>query len=216
MKVYKLDKEKQPGVVVVWCGTCNITDSIHYELLELKKDFDLFFVFNPRLSPNINTKKFSTLYQATWYAITDENQSLGMLDVLDYLQELSIYAAFNVTSIEYFPISKLDIEALKSLQVSPIETSVFKKFNLGCKEFKQIYMDLGDNNKGMYSSYSTNENILFIRPISIRKILKNSKEVLLSFEDINIYTTISSLIPPETHFNNTIQQVAYDLQTKRA
>lgn len=210
MKVYKLKDTTEPGVVVMRIGSKTLSNSDH-DILE-KISGDLFLIFPESVTSHIDPAKFSRLYGATWYGVYSEDPIKGIWEALDYLETLTKYTSYSVVNSGFW-IKEETFGALKRLQYSGIETSVFEYRNLKKEEKAKIYTikpriieilwgwrfkwfgrrDL----KGMYSARTTNDPILFLRPSSIRKLRDTlSPDILHSFYGLEIGSFFASLITP--------------------
>lgn len=220
MKVFKLKKETEPGVTII---------EVRSELLSASEDKllgslpgDLFLVFPRSVTSGIDPEKFSNLYGATWYGVGDGDEVTRFWEALDYLESLSKYTSMSIVR-ERFWIPSETLEALKRLQYSLLEKSVFDSQELGGDEKAEIYtikprlLEIlfgyrfrlpGKKTKtGLYSRRSSRDNIFFLRPQSvsgIREIL--SPDILHSFSGLGIGSFLASMIPPETHLNSKIDE----------
>ena len=219
MKVFKLKESSEPGVVVI---------DIRSKLSEIedktinKLPGDLFFLFPESILKNINPEIFSNLYGATWYGIYKDDKVLGIWEALDYLESITTYTSMSVVTSFYW-IGDEIIGPLQKLQYSGIETSVFESRELNKEEKEKLYLippkiteiAFGVRFKwpgkkmihGKYSRKTSADQILFLRPNSIRKMRENmSPEIIHSFKGLGIGSFISSLIPPDTYINIKINE----------
>ena len=219
MKVYKLKDTTETGVVIVNISS-KISESLH-QILE-KLSGDLFLIFPESITKTIDPIKFSRLYGATWYGIYKEDIVSGVWGALDYLEELTKYTSYSVLQSSFL-LSNSVLKALQRLQYSGIETSVFGSRELTREEKEKLYtikprlieiafgwrfkFFLPKNSTGMYSKRTTQDQLLFLRPISIKKMREIiSPEILHSFYGLGVGSFLASIIPEDTHINMKIDE----------
>ena len=224
MKVFKIGNKKTAGIVVIYV-TSRLTDLEHENILKLASKTDLAFVFPDHITKDIDVKKFSYLYGAVYYGLSPDNdEALGIWNILDYLHELSGYYSYSVILQEDLEeLEDQDFTSIYRLQNSILETSVFTRRTLTNQELQDIYvlprkqikiwkysisLPGYSNVLGMYSKFKTQDRVMFIRPISLTRIKKDfnfSPDILATFRGSGIKVLLPSLIPVKTYLNLTIQ-----------
>lgn len=207
MKVYKTKEEGKPGVVVLYIDS-KPTDKQHESILRLSMFSDIFFVFSKSILKLISPKKFSILYQSVFYGkCLGEDKTLEIWKSIDYLNEFSKYFSYTVIK-DLEILEKDDLAGLEKLQNSVIENSVFSWRNLGNEEFQEIYTLKKkwfwkyEDDLGLYSRKTSEDNLFFLRPISVTKLKEEfPPEVIATFKGSGINTLLPSLINPETNIN---------------
>lgn len=219
MKVYKINDEKEPGVVVIKIN--GVLSEIEHKIIS-EMPGDLFFIFPKIITQTIDPEKFSNLYGSTWYGIYEGDDVKGFWEAFDYMESITKYLSISAVLKNYM-VRESELKSLRNLQYSGIETSVFSSRDLTRKEKEDIYiikpkiinLVLGwrfrilgsSNNKGMYSKHITEDSLIFLRPRSINEIRKNiSPNILHSFYGLGLGSFISSLIPKETYINVKIDE----------
>lgn len=222
MKVFKINKQKEVGIVVIYLDR-KVTDKEHENLLKLAEKSDLAFVFPDSQKHKISVKKFSHLYSAVFYGQGDSDDEMTETwKMLDYLHELTDYYCYSLVLQEDLgELESKDIQSIERLQNSILETSVYSWRSLTNEELQKLYTiprktirfwkytwtfrgNLG--NSGMYAKYKTEDKVLFIRPISIT-ILKDDlrrehgPEILATFKGSGIKLMLPSLISKTTNIN---------------
>lgn len=208
MKVYKTKKEEKPGVVILYIDS-KPTDKQHENILRISRISDVFFIFSKSILKLISPKKFSSLYQSVFYGLSETtDKTLEIWKSLDYLNEFSKY--FSYSFIDNFEnLDKIDFKALEKLQNSVIETSVYSWRDLSNDEFQKIYTIKKkwfcwtyEDNLGIYSKKTSDDNIFFLRPISITKLKEDyTPEDIATFKGSGINTLLSSLVSQKTNLN---------------
>ena len=224
MKVYKEKQESKGTITIIYDPIVN-TDSYDIMLKKLSEITDLFFVFSKRRSLEIKTRKFSNLYEATYYGIqeNDESESTMIYTALDYAREigksyLGFFILLGEIGEEFFP-------SIGQLGGSLIENSVWSKRRLDRQEIQEIYredktpcermLDIFSFNQKkdisrMFETYTTDDKILFLREITLIKLDESFKSFPLyrrSFEKSSFQTFITSSVErfcPETLLNTEI------------
>lgn len=224
MKVYKINEKKKPGVTIIYI-TSEISDIEHENLLRISAKSDLVFVFPKYQEKKISAKKFSYLYGAIFYGLSDCNdETTNVWEILDYIHELTDYYSYSI--ILQSDLEKLEIDEVNSigrLQNSILETSVYSWRTLNNKELQKIYtlprkqvkiwryhfsLPGYINSLGMYSKYKTPDRVMFIRPVSLVKLkeeLKDRQDILATFKGSGIKIMLPSLIPVKTSLNMNIK-----------
>lgn len=224
MKVYKINEKKNSGVTILYI-TSIVSDTVHENLLRLSAKSDLVFVFPKYQEKKISAKKFSHLYGAIFYGVSESNdETTNIWEVLDYIHELTDYYSYSI--LLQSDLEKLEIDEVNSiwrLQNSILETSVFSWRTLNNKELQEIYtlprkqfkvwkycfsFPGNISSQGMYSKYKTQDRVMFIRPVSLDKLkeeLKNRPDILATFKGSGIKVMLPSLIPEKTVLNMNIK-----------
>lgn len=222
MKVFKINKQKEVGIVVVYLDR-KVTDKEHENLLKLAEKSDLAFVFPDSQKHKISVKKFSHLYSAVFYGQGDSNDEMTEIwKMLDYLHELTDYYCYSLVLQEDLGnLEGKDIQSIERLQNSILEISVYSWRSLTNEELQKLYTiprrtlrflrytwtfrgNLG--NSGMYAKYKTEDKVLFIRPISITTLKddlrrEHGPEILATFKGSGIKLMLPSLISKTTNIN---------------
>lgn len=222
MKVYKTRTRKEnPGIVLIYVPE-SLTEGEHNFLEKLRENrSDLFFIFSKSIVNEINPEKFSNLYEATWYGISNtDDRVCGFWEALDYITEFEKYTSISVIT-NYWSVN---IDSLKKLQQSGIENSVFSSRKLTRKEKEDIYKIpetiieiLGkfrlripkkrNNLEGTNSTKTSDDGIFFLRPSMIMELKDDiNPKILHSFLGSKFGTFISSVIPEKYHLNLKVNE----------
>ena len=212
MKVYKINDQKNIGVTIIYINS-EVSEKDHENILKIYGISDIAFVFSKSRCKFISPKKFSSLYGATFFGIGDSDDEMSEVwNLLDYLHELTKYNSYSIVlQKDLGNIGNKELSGLKDLQGSLIESSVFTWRSLSNNEFQEIYSYPRKKLKifgysypkedlhGVYSKYTTEDLILFIRPISITRLKEIfTPEDIATFKGSGIKTMLSSIIPAGT------------------
>lgn len=227
MKVYKEREKGSISLTVVY----NPDVSKEYQdlvLRDLSNISDVFLVFPKSEIIKKRLRKFSNLYGATYYGIQEGSESVSDLiwEALKYGKELGGgYLGYFV--IENNKILQRErLEDIKRLGDSLIESSIWQSRRLALPVLRSIYelpdkwwnkylaglkTDPRNEISRMYESHETDDQVLFLREITLTKLedyFKKNKVYRDSFKESNFGTFISSAVEricPNTKINIRIQ-----------
>lgn len=222
MKVYKTLDEKKPGVTLLYIRK-EISDEEHSRILKLHSLTDLIFIFSRDFKRGISGKRFSSLYEATYYGIFEtKEEGLEIWEMIDYVNEFTNYFSYSVILQEDLTkLTKPELDNLGKLQESLTVVSTFSRRRLSNSEFKDIYNKKSYNilnffnfifdtkgESGIYVKWTTEDNLLFLRPHAINKIkARIDEEILKTFKGFGIKPILSSLINPEDLLNKKLGEI---------
>lgn len=195
MRVTKLTSEPRKNTSIAIIGDPIPKDGTwHTFLKDLKQlEIDIFFLIDHRHS--INPRKFSTLYDATYYALPDgETEQELVWKSVEYVKELGGgYTSIFIFSQdqEIRDNQQEYLNSMERLQSSLIENSVFSCKKLNWNSLRNIYeveqktripilneiiekirswfKKEGENSR-MYESSITEDKVLFLRPVTINSL----------------------------------------------
>ena len=224
IRVYILQKERHISCSIIFLADdFRVSSEEDSKLLDsLSKETDLFLIFPKVLIKKISPKKFSTLYDAMGYAISEtENESEAILNAFEYLDEVfkkHLYYLV-VNQLSPFPIENL--QRIFGLQ---LQTAVFSSYRTDYKDLEEIYSkekeytwwekllrkDEDFENEGLFC-YSNSDDDYFLIPVNVfRKILEeygNNNYYIDSFENYSFNTFIASSIQPENLTNSKLDEI---------
>ena len=207
MKVFKSKKEEKPGIVILYINS-TITDKEHENILRISSFSDIFFVFSKEILKSISPKKFSNLYQSVFYGLSSSvDETMEIWNALDYLNEFTKYFSYTVIR-DLKTLEKDDLRGLEKLQNSVIENSVYSWRKLSNSEFQEIYTLKKrwfwkyEDDLGLYSRETSEDNVFFLRPISVTNIKSEyTPDVIATFKGSGINTLLPSLVDHKTNIN---------------
>lgn len=195
MKLYYTNKSQKTSVVSIIINPEINSEEDHIKLLNITRTTDTLFLFSQN---KVNRKKFSNLYRATFYAIPEQGQTETeyVWETLEYIKELESYNGICLIR----NMREINLENLKKLGESIIETSIWKPQPLTWKEMMDIYK-LPDSkfkkfpliysflcrekdNTKMNTSHTTQDSMMFFRYSTISKLqdfFKQYPEYIESF-----------------------------------
>lgn len=218
MKVFKIKDKEKIGIVLVYIDS-EIAENEHVNLLKLRKNSDLAFVFSKSITKSISPKKMSYLYDASFYGISEsDDKSLNLWEMLDYLDEFTEYSSYTV--VNFLMNLKMEDFYINKLQNSVIEKSVFNFTPLNLPERRRLYQAVPRkrwkflkyilppvyDETGLYAKFSSLSYVFFLRPISIKQTKeflaeekeKTNTDVLSTFKGIEPEIFFPSIIPEDT------------------
>lgn len=199
-----------------------LSEQASKNLDRLKSVTDLFLVFSKTSQKKINSKKLSTLYGAIAYTLGKDDCECGVINhTLMYSKEViqrnSGYYYISGSNLDR--IKDEDFDAITNIAHSQIGMSIFKTHRIKYSDLAQIYMREKNNFfyklktgldwndiSGMYSTHTSHDTILFLRPKMIdiiydflggeykEKFKVHINTYLESFDEYPYETFLSSLL----------------------
>ena len=207
IRVYILQKDRHISCTIIYLGdSFKVTSNEDRNLLDsLSKETDLFLIFSKELAKKISPKKFSTLYDAMGYAVSEtDNESIAILNAFEYLVNAFEYLDEVLKKHLYYLIVNdilvpFPIENLPKIFGLQIQTAVFSSYRTDYEELKEIYSKEKEytwwekllnkeedfEKDGLFCYNSSNDDY-FLIPVNVfRKVLEeygNNSYYMDSFE----------------------------------
>lgn len=225
IRVYILQKDRHISCTIIYLGDdFKVTSNEDRNLLDnLSKETDLFLIFSKELAKKISPKKFSTLYDAMGYAVSEtNNESIAILNAFEYLDEvLKKHLYYLVVNDILVPFPIENLPRIFGLQ---IQTAVFSSYRTDYEELKEIYSKEKeytwwekllnkeeDFEKDGLFCYNSSDDDYFLIPVNVfRKVLEeygNNSYYMDSFENYGFSTFIASSIQPENLTNTSLDEI---------
>ena len=187
-KTFILEKSQHITAITIWFPNVqNLEDKDILTTLDaLQKNFDLYFIFSEEIQYLYDLEKFSRLFQAKGYTISqDSDQCQAIWWTLKYLRTL-------VTIHPYVGYYSLDADKFKEVNdnLSELIRVSNSPLNIGIIKYSRVEYDeiinfcrmpeksnfiltikyFGSDPRAMYRTHKATSDILYLRPWLIDKI----------------------------------------------
>ena len=225
-KTFILERPKHNNVTFIYFQSEKIKDLFDQDtsnvLDKLSQASDLIFIFNKKMSSEVNFEKMSSLYRACGYIESDNNYLTQSLYYATSYFHVLYERCLGFLMISFEKLKNLDVERVCSIiNNGNLFSSVFKTRRLSIEELKQIFIKpekMGfweskikgkmklEYSSGCYSRFSTSyeNNCIFLRTkfvIEMRKFIESEEcpfEYLESFytrEPSEFFASIKERLP---------------------
>lgn len=198
-EIYVLNQPKKLiNALVVVTGNFPLDEKIHEGLFKLKEVADITFIFNSfhfKEIWNIDKRKFSNLYGATSFIISEYNLGESIFKVLDYSTNIfQKHTGFIITDTNT-EITDEDCKKLLEVTGSSIAKPILKIRKLNSEEFFNIYKkeDITDEIvKSKSNSFILKIINLIFNNFNISKI--NEEDLVNDYDSYCTHTSESSIV----------------------
>lgn len=185
-KTFILEKPQHITAVTIWFPDVQCLENIEVSktIDLLQKNFDLYFIFSEEIQFVYDLEKYSRLYQAKGYTISqDSDQCQAIWWTLKYLRVLTTaYVGYYSLEADKFEEVTDNLKELIRISNSPINIGIIKYSRVTydeilnyCKmpeksNFIITVKYFGSDPRAMYRTHKAVNNILYLRPWLIDKI----------------------------------------------
>jgi hypothetical protein len=210
-KTIILERPKHNNVTFIYFQNEKINNSFDQDtsdvLDKLSKESDLVFIFNEKMSGEVNFEKMSSLYAACGYIECDNNYLTQSLYYATSYFHVLYERCLGFLMIPFEKLKNLDVEKIcRIVNNGNIVSSIFKTRRLNIEELKQIFIKPEkqsfwdsivkgkiklDYSSGCYSRFSTSHenNCIFLRTVFVIEMRKFIESEDCPFEYLESFYT---------------------------